>query len=386
MENEEKNEEKSKEKKSKKAADSTELAGWQKFTAGILLILFTIVPAIFLVSLWPDRLPAPKENIKPLYHYSFCHMQTRLAEICDTPKKCLAVSIATDTAKTDSVKKDTVTELTTGADSGKPAAVTTAAAAAKTNCDCIAESENKLWHINTILLLLVALAGFLGNMIHIATSFTNFVGAKKFESSWVLWYFVKPFTAASLAVGLYFVFRGGFLNMSDDASNINLYGVMTISLLAGLFTDRATQKLKEVFEVLFQPKETRPNPIAGKANITEVSPLEIEAGKENVIKLKGENLTDTKLTAAVNDEVVLLSDITKDGATLKYTIPDAQKDKTTFDLVVKDGDGNSAGRFSLKLKPAAPAGADTGKPDAGKEDDNETDNDNTAGADPVIKE
>src|SRR5881392_3391395 len=36
-------------------------------------------------------------------------------------------------------------------------------------------------HINTIMFILVALAGFTGNMIHIATSFTNYVGAEKFK-------------------------------------------------------------------------------------------------------------------------------------------------------------------------------------------------------------
>src|SRR5688500_17518431 len=65
--------------------------------------------------------------------------------------------------------------------------------------------DNSTLHINTIMFLLVALAGFTGNMIHIATSFTNYVGSEKFKSSWLLWYFVKPFTAAALAVIFYMV-------------------------------------------------------------------------------------------------------------------------------------------------------------------------------------
>jgi hypothetical protein len=102
-------------------------------------------------------------------------------------------------------------------------------------------------------------------MIYIATSFTTFVGAGKFKKSWILWYCVKPFTAAALALGMYFVFRGGFLNMSDDSTNINLYGVMTLSILTGLFTDRATLKLKEVFDVLLKPSEERPNKLEKNA-------------------------------------------------------------------------------------------------------------------------
>lgn len=388
MGSEEKNEVPANEKKT----DSNELAAWQKFIAGALLVIFTIVPAVFLVSLWPDKLPSPKDDIKPLYHYSFWHMHTRLVQICDTTINCTPVKAATP----DSVKMDTAKKVSPAADSGKPAVAAVVKPTAVNSCYC-GQNECNLWHINTILLLLVALAGFLGNMIHIATSFTNFVGAKKFERSWILWYCVKPFTAASLAVGLYFVFRGGFLNMSDDASNINLYGVMTISLLAGLFTDRATQKLKEVFEVLFQPKEERPNPMVGKPKIADINPKELQKDKENIIKLKGENLENKKLKVTINDEAVALTDITKDAATVKYSIPDSQKDKTIFDLVVKDEEGNSVGRFTLKLAAAVPEtptaaapaetpGGKTVKPGTVTDDDAENDNDDIAGADPVIKE
>src|SRR5215469_2555710 len=60
----------------------TELTKTEKIIAGILLVLFTGVPAVLIVAFWPDRLPSPKDFIKPLYYNQPFHV--RLAGICDT--------------------------------------------------------------------------------------------------------------------------------------------------------------------------------------------------------------------------------------------------------------------------------------------------------------
>ena len=44
---------------------------------------------------------------------------------------------------------------------------------------------------------------------------------------------------------------------NTNAADLNVYGILTMSALAGLFSDRATLKLKEVFETLFKPKDER---------------------------------------------------------------------------------------------------------------------------------
>jgi hypothetical protein len=356
---------------------NTELSKTEKVIAGILLVLLTSVPAILIVAFWPDRLAGPKEFIKPLYYNQLFHV--RLAGICDTisygeaakmyvdtitkivtdtgknaaPKKATAQTATANTTSTkdsDSIKETTAAQTVTKT-VVKKAAPDTTIYIKKGKCICVAD-ESKFIHINTLLLLLVALAGFLGNMIHIATSFTTYVGSNKFVRSWLLWYAVKPFTAAALAVGVYFVFRGGFLNTSDDTTNINLYGVMTMAVLTGLFTDRATQKLKEVFEVLFRPKEERADPLDGKPKVTAITPAEIEMAKENIITITGENLQASAVTATINNEAVTLSDTSNTSSTIKYTIPDSQKNTTTFNVVVKDAAGNVAGTATLALKNA----------------------------------
>lgn len=369
----------------------------EKKAAAILLILFTSLPAILIIWFWPDRLPQPKEFVKPLYCPKPFHVT--LAGISDTMSFEAAMNTEIEKRKkeaapagnppqnpaanpAEAVPAD-LPEVDTSADKNKKlppgganpklpelkkpqegAAKQLATDSLKDSiCGCevvpipnskfiAVKDESKFLHINTILLILIALAGFLGNMIHVATSLTTFVGNNKFVRSWLLWYCVRPFTGAALAIGVYFVFRGGFLNMSDDSTNINLYGIMTVSVLTGLFTDRATQKLKEVFETLFKPQEDRSNPLDGMPKIASIIPLFITAGIENIINLAGTNLTSATLSATINDEAITLSEITDKSATIKYTIPESQKDKTSFKLVIKDADGKAitGGTATLTLK------------------------------------
>src|SRR5204862_161201 len=61
-------------------------------------------------------------------------------------------------------------------------------------------------HPDTVLVIMVATGGFLGNMIHIATSFTTYIGAGSFRKRWILWDWGRPFTPSALALALYLAF------------------------------------------------------------------------------------------------------------------------------------------------------------------------------------
>jgi hypothetical protein len=102
----------------------------------------------------------------------------------------------------------------------------------------------------------VLLAGAFGSLIHAATSFSNFVGQGKIEKNWIWWYLLRPFTGMGIAFVFYLSFRGGLLNQTK-IETLNVYGILTLSALAGLFTDRATLKLEEIFQAMFQPKNER---------------------------------------------------------------------------------------------------------------------------------
>ena len=67
-------------------------------------------------------------------------------------------------------------------------------------------------------------------------------------------FFLIVFTAIRLQrrrPGFIWYSREVFLNISDNASSISPYSLMTVSVLTGQFTDKATGKLKEAFEVSF---------------------------------------------------------------------------------------------------------------------------------------
>lgn len=119
------------------------------------------------------------------------------------------------------------------------------------------------------LVFLVLLAGALGSFLHSARSFADFVGNKRMAGSWAWWYLLHPFTGAIMALVFYAAVRGGFLAITGGAnvapSDLSPYGVTAIAALVGMFSNQATQKLADIFDVLFKPssgKELK-NPLDG---------------------------------------------------------------------------------------------------------------------------
>jgi magnesium-transporting ATPase (P-type) len=110
--------------------------------------------------------------------------------------------------------------------------------------------------IENRMVILVILGGIIGSLIHAATSFSNFVGEQKLDKSWIWWYVLRPIIGMAVALVFYLVFRGGLLT-NTNIESLNVYGIMTLAALAGLFSERATLKLKEIFETLFKPKDDR---------------------------------------------------------------------------------------------------------------------------------
>lgn len=104
-------------------------------------------------------------------------------------------------------------------------------------------------------LALVAVAGALGSYIHLATSFADYVGNRRFVPSWTWYYVLKPFIGAALALILYFVIRGGLFAANASVEAVSPYGAAAVAGLAGMFTQRATDKLREIFENLFRTEK-----------------------------------------------------------------------------------------------------------------------------------
>jgi hypothetical protein len=110
----------------------------------------------------------------------------------------------------------------------------------------------------------MACGGALGAFLHMATSFTDFLGNQQLAYSWIPWYIIRPFIGSSLAIIFYLLIRGGLITAqasSGAASSVpplNPYGIMAVACLAGLFSKQAIDKLREVFETLFKIEKPTP--------------------------------------------------------------------------------------------------------------------------------
>jgi hypothetical protein len=115
------------------------------------------------------------------------------------------------------------------------------------------------------LLLLVMVVSALGSFIHVASSFGDFVGNRRLTRSWVWWYLLRPYVGVPLATLFYFVVRAGFLTSGGSAGDVNRFGIAAIAGLVGMFSVKAADKLKELFDTLFkttqQRKDTLANPL-----------------------------------------------------------------------------------------------------------------------------
>jgi hypothetical protein len=318
---------------------TNEISTRGKITAGVLLIVFIIAAATIVIAFWPDKLPPPGKPAR----YQFKAFNIKLLDTCpcksssyeDLIKKTASkVVFKKDSANKDSDKTKTVVlkVFLQKADSLN-----------KLKCEKAKINIDDTIDFNTIILILVAAAGFLGNMIHITTSFTTFIGSGQFKSSWILWYFVKPFTAAALAMIMYFVFRAGFLSSADPGNNLNIYGTMSMAAFVGLFTDAATEKLKDVFKTMFNPKDDRPDKIKPdvKVSVTSVKPEKVSVAAPNNFIITGENLDKKKLIISINKQVLSAGDIVIADKLIHFTftVPADMAALTTFTLLIADDTG-----------------------------------------------
>ena len=359
-------------------ADTTEneigLAG--KITAGILLIGAMVLVIYNITAYWPDRMPAITQGDNGAwYHNERFHIA--LIDSCDsTKKKETTVADKSDTAKVnDSLKKDnarlealinegsadtakvnkwkeaiTINTKKLAQQSLNTASVNEKTVADKLPCQYPCDCENRI-HLNTLLLILVALIGILGNLIYITTSFTTYVGNGTFKQSWVLWYFVKPFTAAALAIVVYIVIRAGFLSYGSGGAAVNLYGVAALAALAGLSTDKATEKLREIFAAIFTTKEdNRKDKLQGDVSAADVSPNSIDALAEATLTITGKLLDTPGIKVTIDGNAITPVSVTADKIIIKYKpTPEATTAKKAA-LLVTDKDNKTLLKKDIAIK------------------------------------
>jgi hypothetical protein len=112
-----------------------------------------------------------------------------------------------------------------------------------------------------VVLVVAALCGALGAMVHALRSLSWYIGNRELRRSWIAKYVMQPFVGGTLALVFYFVARAGFISGHATAESANLIGFAAMAGLVGLFSDQAVLKLKDVAETLF----TKPKPGADPA-------------------------------------------------------------------------------------------------------------------------
>jgi len=164
--------------------------------------------------------------------------------------------------------------------------------------------------LDTHLLLLVMVSGAIGSYIHAATSFADYVGNQRLTPSWLWWYLLRTMVGVSLAVLFYLVVRGGFLSAGAGANDVSPYGIAAVAGLVGMFSKQATDKLKEVFDVLFktapgggdakrQDKLSYPKPV-----ISSVEPKVVDVNVPATVNVTGSGFVAESRAMVGNREVV----------------------------------------------------------------------------------
>jgi len=114
------------------------------------------------------------------------------------------------------------------------------------------EQKPKEIDVNTHLTLIVILGGALGAKLHGLATLRKVLAENrdKLFKKHILWYLMRPFSGAVIALVFYFAIRGGVLT-TTGVDILNPYGLVTIGIVVGLAEEKALSKIKALIDVLF---------------------------------------------------------------------------------------------------------------------------------------
>ena len=115
--------------------------------------------------------------------------------------------------------------------------------------------------------------------------------------SWIWWYLLRPYVGVPLAVLFYFVVRAGFLSSGVSAGEVNRFGIAAIAGLVGMFSVKATDKLKELFDTLFKTESERKDALANPVPVVQsIKPSKETSGKAIIdVIVTGSNFIRTSV-------------------------------------------------------------------------------------------
>ena len=108
--------------------------------------------------------------------------------------------------------------------------------------------------LEIIFFLIVALAGALGGLIHTIRSASWYIGNRQLRWSWLPFNAMLPVIGALAGTVFYVVLRAGLFSPSSSVTTVSPFGFAAVALLAGLFSEQAMEKLKDVATQLFSQR------------------------------------------------------------------------------------------------------------------------------------
>lgn len=133
---------------------------------------------------------------------------------------------------------------------------------------------------------IVCAMGALGATIQMSGALAYYVGKGLFDRRWLVWYALRPFLGAALALIVYFTTVGGLLK--ESGGGLNLFGVAGLAGVAGLFTRAAMDKLRDGLEGKSEGKNDKPAALA----LTGFDPATLAVGQaDKSLKIKGSGFT-----------------------------------------------------------------------------------------------
>jgi hypothetical protein len=130
------------------------------------------------------------------------------------------------------------------------------------------------------LLVIVAIAGALGAMVHVIYSLSKFVGERNLQNSWLLFYFLYPINGVILATTSYMGLRAGLISI-NTADQSSVFAFTTVGMLSGLFSPAIIAKLRAVVETRLStykpefdklPLELSPPPMPPPSSVPDTQP------------------------------------------------------------------------------------------------------------------
>lgn len=113
---------------------------------------------------------------------------------------------------------------------------------------------------------LMILAGALGAIMHALRSFCCYVGNRQLLWSWIPTYVFLPFIGAGTSTVFYIVIRGGLMSSAPGSENV--FGLMAIGTLVGLFSQLALPTLEKLARIIF----TEPEPGSDHYRVEDAQP------------------------------------------------------------------------------------------------------------------